>query len=81
MVCRHFTLKEKKDFFFKFVSVLLSTKPRGGGQKVLVDCALKKELFFLFVTCLTKSCSLYLDYSIFSYINVARYTVYDKINM
>ena len=38
----------KKDFFEclnKIVVVLLTTKPRGGGLKALVDCPLKKELY------------------------------------
>ena len=30
-------------FFFLFVSVLLTTKPSGWGQKALVDCSLKKD--------------------------------------
>ena len=42
--------KEKRNFFnvfsflfsFKFVAVLLSTKPWGGGLKALVDCPLRK---------------------------------------
>ena len=42
--------KEKKGkktfyvFFFHFVAVLMTTKPRGRGKKALVDCPLKKKL-------------------------------------
>ena len=31
--------------FLKFVSIILSTKPRGGGLKALVYCPLKKRTF------------------------------------
>ena len=34
----------KKDFLL-FVAVLLTTKPRGGGLKALVDCQLRKKVF------------------------------------
>ena len=45
-VCSLRKKKSKKCFFlFKFVAVLLTTKPRGRGLGALVDCPLKKTFF------------------------------------
>ena len=39
--------KEKRTFFnFFFVAALLTTKPRWGWLKALVDCPLNKRTFF-----------------------------------